>query len=96
MKRAIAGVVVGLSVLGLTACGSNNFRDVEGVNSRLPDSIEVFSNVDQNPNVAVLCIHGAGFASTTRDFTSLIRVPEWDKLCPAATIINGHATGQKN
>jgi hypothetical protein len=89
-RLAAAGVAVAL-IGGLSACGRDNFRDIKGIRSQTPDRVEVMSNVDGNPNIAVLCIHGAGFASTTRDFTSIFRVPEWDRLCPPATPITGVA-----
>jgi hypothetical protein len=70
-----------LAVLALAGCGSNNFRDIEGVDSQNPDSIEVFNNVDLHPNIAKLCIDGVGFATTTRDYNAVTRVPEWDAQC---------------
>lgn len=66
------------AALALAGCGSNNFRDVEGVTSRVPPKIEVWSNVDNNPNIVMVCIHGVAFATTTRDYASVMRVPEWD------------------
>jgi hypothetical protein len=82
--------MVGLSavagVAGLAACSpGNNFRDIEGVDSQRPDSIEVFSNVDRHPNIAKLCIDGVAFATTTREGNSAImRVESWDDTCPGA------------
>ena len=79
-------VVVGVAALGLGVGGcssANNFRDVEGVESQEPDSIEVFSNVDRHPNIAKLCIDGVAFATTTREGNSAImRVEAWDRDCP--------------
>lgn len=49
-----------------------------------PDKIELYLNIDQYPNVVRLCIGGVAFATTTRDFTALVRVPEWDRTWCAA------------
>lgn len=79
-KRILIASILSAGVL-LTGCGSNNFRDVKGVPSRDPDSIAVYNNVDANPNIAKLCIDGVGFATTTRDYNSIMRVPDWDAEC---------------
>jgi hypothetical protein len=80
-KVVIGGIgVLGLLVLG--ACGSDNFRDVEGVKSQEPERVEVYSNVNGHPNITRVCIDGVAFATTTRDHTSIMRVEEWDKSCP--------------
>lgn len=83
-KRMVAMVVAVIGVLSLGACSArDNFRDVEGVRSQEPDSIEVFSNVDKHPNIAKLCIDGVAFATTTREGNSaLTRVEAWDRTCP--------------
>ena len=83
MRRAVAAIVLGVAVLSTAACGSNNFRDVEGVPSKDPDSISLWSNVDGNPNIVRVCLDGVAFATTNRpDFGSIMRVPEWDERCP--------------
>lgn len=89
---ALAGAGAVIGAVGGCQVGANNWSDVKGVVYHQPDAIEGFDNVDGAPNVTVLCIHGAGFASTSRDYTSLQRVPEWDKLCPVATPIVGHGS----
>lgn len=74
--------------VALAACsGKDNFRDVEGVKSQRPELIEVYNNVDQHPNIARVCIKGVAFATTTRQYEPVIRVPEWDRDCP------GHKSG---
>lgn len=77
MKRAI---VAAASVLLLAGCSNQTVRDLEGVPAQDPEKVELFVNVDLFPNVVALCIHGAGFAATTRDASAaaLQRVPEWD------------------
>lgn len=75
-------VSVALGVTGLTGCGKNNFRDLNGVSSKDPDFAQVYNNVDANPNLTQLCIAGLGFVTTTRpDMGSWQRVPEWDTFC---------------
>lgn len=85
MKKKIGAVVLAAAALvSLSACGSNNFRDVKGVPSRDPDSITLWNNVDRNPNIVRVCLDGVAFATTTRpDFGSIMRVEAWDKFCPA-------------
>lgn len=81
MKKLITAAFA-LAALAAACSPGNNFRDVEGVPSQDPDKIEVFNNVDQHPNLALVCIHGVAFATTTRDYDAVTRVPEWDKTCP--------------
>jgi hypothetical protein len=54
MKFRIALVALPVAALALSGCGSNNFRDIEGVPSQRPDEIKVFNNVDGHPNVVKL------------------------------------------
>lgn len=67
----------------LAACGHDNYKDVKGVPNRHPDYIVNYENMDGHPNIGMLCIHGVGFATTTRDYNALTRVPEWDGFCTA-------------
>jgi hypothetical protein len=78
MRRAAIAAVAG--ALLLTGCSNQTVRDLEGVPVQDPEKVELFVNVDLFPNVVALCIHGAGFAATTRDDSAaaLQRVPEWD------------------
>jgi hypothetical protein len=74
--------VAALLVLLLAACGGDNFRDLEDIQSRDPDKVEVFNNVDQHPNLVLVCIHGVAFVTTTRDYKPFEREPDLDKSCP--------------
>lgn len=82
MRKIIVGcVAVGAVVLlSGSSCNSGdaNQHDVTGVPWRNPDKIEVYANIDQHPNVVRLCIDHVAFATTSREYTSLVRVPEWD------------------
>ena len=76
-------IVLGLAalLLTLTACGHDNRRDVKGVAGQRP-YIELWNNMDGHPNIGLVCIHGAGFATTTRpDFAALQYIPAWDNYC---------------
>ncbi len=79
--RSAFAIVAVAAVIG--ACGpGNNFRDVEGVKSQNPDSVENYNNMDRHPNIGKVCIDGVAFLTTTRDYDAVTRVPEWDKTCP--------------
>lgn len=80
MRKAllIAGVCAGV-LAGCTP--GNNFRDLEGVDSRDPEKALFYNNVDQHPNVGVLCVNGIGVITTTREYDSILRVPELDDWC---------------
>lgn len=80
MRRLLLGAAL---VLALAGCGSDNFRDVEGVGSHNPDSIRLWSNVDGHPNLVRVCADGVAFLTTTRQYDAVTRVPDWDKFCPA-------------
>lgn len=71
--------VLAASVLLASCDNQQQIRDLEDVPQTEPDKVRLVTNVDTYPNVVALCIEGAGFASTTRDYTSLIRVEVWDR-----------------
>ncbi len=74
----LAGAVVLAAVLLLAGCDQQQLRDLEGVPQREPDKAELYTNVDQYPNIVRICIDGVAFATTTRDYQPVMRVPEWD------------------
>lgn len=60
-------------------------RDLENVEVRDPGRVILYNNVDLHPNIVGLCVDGAGFATTTREYgDAVIRVPEWDAGCKSA------------
>lgn len=81
-------VILGLTGIGLTlslsSCGQlpweSTMRDLKGAEIRDPQ-VTVWNNVDLHPNIARVCTDGVAFATTTRDFINVIRVPEWDAYC---------------
>ena len=58
--------IIAAAAVALAGCGGSNYRDIEGVPLIQPDKIEVFGNVDQNPNLVRLCIDGAAFVTSSR------------------------------
>jgi hypothetical protein len=77
---ACGSALVLAAALTLTGCGNEKTKDVTGVTAQKPDKIAQYENVDQYPNVVVLCIHGVAFATTTREAAgAILRVPELDK-----------------
>lgn len=82
MKRLLVLIAVVVAVAGCG--GSNNTRDVEGVDSHDPDKIENFNNMDGHPNLGRMCIDGVAFVTSTREYKPFDRVPEWDDWCGTA------------
>lgn len=88
MKKKTLAVVVAAAgvVLALTGCShkpSADTADIKGLNERKPDRIEVFANVNHQPNIVMLCIHQVAFATTSRTSgINAMRVEAWDHLCP--------------
>lgn len=81
MKLAAAAVTA-VAGVALAGCGLNDsMRDYEEAQIKDPDSVTLWNNVDLHPNVARLCTDGVAWATTTRDYTAIIRVPEWDAFC---------------
>jgi len=79
---AIAAVLLVGSLAA--ACDSmNNFRDVEGTKSQDADEYTLWNNLDQFPNIVRVCTDGVAWATTTRDYVAMVRVPEWDEHCKA-------------
>lgn len=78
MKKIVGVLLVGAVALALAGCGSSR-RDLNGIPNKDPDKAEMYSNVDGYPNVVRICIQGVAFATNTRQYDSMIRVPEWDK-----------------
>jgi hypothetical protein len=68
-------------LVALTGCDDANQKDATGVHWRQLDKIEVYSNIDQHPNIARVCIDGVAFATISREYNSILRVPEWDSWC---------------
>ena len=82
-RRKLWLAVAALGVAALAGC-SNQLNDLGGVGQAKPDYILTYLNVSGFPNVTLMCIHGVGFATTTRDNNAAIqRVPEWDPFCVA-------------
>jgi hypothetical protein len=72
---AILGIILIAVAIFLSACSKQQVRDLEGITVKEPQKVELYTNVDQYPNVVALCINGVGFVSTTRDYTSLQESP---------------------
>lgn len=81
MKKILAVAAAALAAVTFAGCGADNFKDVKNVGNAVPDYIRNYENMDGHPNVGMLCIHGAGFATTTRSYSAILRVPEWDAFC---------------
>lgn len=63
----------------LSGCSNQTVRDLEGVPVAPPEKVTITANVDKYPDIVAICVHGLGFATTTRpDHGAIFRVPEWD------------------
>ena len=91
-RRPVVIAAAALAGLLLAGC-SQQLGDRTGGAGRDPDRlsdvdyVEVYRNIDNFPNLAKVCVDGVAFAATSsRDgqtSPSLVRVPEWDRTCPA-------------
>lgn len=84
MKRknvvaAVAGVAGTVAlVAGCQVPGSSpQLNDLRNAQQVYPDYAATIMNVDNFPNITVVCFHGAGFATTTRPDMSAM-VPDHD------------------
>jgi hypothetical protein len=67
--------------IGIVAGCSSQLNDLGGVGQASPDYSLTYLNVSSFPNVTMICIHGVGFATDTRQYDSLILVPGWNAFC---------------
>ena len=79
-----AGIVAGCA-------GNPQLDDLRNTSVLYPNYAVTFMNVSNFPNVTELCINGIAFATTTRDYNAILRIPQWDAFC--ATQIGNHASG---
>jgi hypothetical protein len=78
--RLIAAGVLAASAL-TAGCSSPQLKDLGGTGQANPDYIITYLNVSEFPNITLVCIKGVGFATTTRDYEPLTRIPQWDAFC---------------
>lgn len=85
--RATGSMIVGaaMTLASVSACGSGHPQndDLKNVPPSYPNYAELVINVDGYPNVMMLCVHGAGIATTQRPNSNAAAflVPEWDAFC---------------
>jgi hypothetical protein len=79
---ATAGIVAG--------CASPQLDDLRNITVQYPNYAVTWMNVSQFPNITEVCINGVAFATTTRDYNAIMRIPQWDAFC--ATQIGKQAT----
>jgi hypothetical protein len=81
---ATAGIIAGCA-------GNPQLDDLRNTSVLYPNYAVTFMNVSSFPNVTELCINGIAFATTTRDYNAILRIPQWDAFC--ATKIGQTASG---
>lgn len=79
---ALAALITALVATSASACGTQTEdRDLENVPLKNPQKAEHYANVNGHPNISRICIDGVAFATTTREYAPILRVPEWDAWC---------------
>jgi hypothetical protein len=81
MKTRLWIALAVIFAVALAAGCTNQLNDLGGIPQTKPDYTLTYLNVANFPNVTMLCIRGVGFATITRDYNSLTRIPEWDRFC---------------
>lgn len=81
MRRAIQGLLLGLIVLLIVACQPQQQRDLKDVPIVQPEKTELFVNIDQHPNLHIVCLEGVAFVTANRDYKPWNREPDLDKVC---------------
>lgn len=89
-KGIVIGAIAAAAAAATIAGCSTQYDDLKNVPPSFPNYAAVYINVDGFPNVTELCINGVAFATTTRQYDSIMRVPEWDAFC--ATKVGQQAT----
>lgn len=96
----MAAAAASAAALIVVAGCSNQLNDQGGIKQASPDYSLTYLNADSYPNVTMLCIDGVGFATTTRDYTALVKVPEWNTFCAtkerAMPQLTSRQTGDSN
>lgn len=92
-KKIISIAIAALMAVGVAGCAEDaskvDLKEPQQKGKSLPDNYEVrvpqsltvFQNIDAHPTIAKLCVDGVAFATTSRDYNAIMRVPEWDKDC---------------
>ena len=84
MKKAIVvAIVLGVFLVGLTAC-SPKFQDLTAVENAGdsditaivsdPDSVTIYRNIDEFPNIGVMCVNGDAFVYRSANYNDVILV----------------------
>src|SRR6267154_1409295 len=80
----VVGAVIATSILAGCGSGTPQLDDLKNSPPVYPNYSSTVVNVDNFPNISVICWQGAGFATTSRGAAgALTLVPEWDKFCAA-------------
>lgn len=80
-RTRLAAALAAALLLALTACGTDNNRDLKSVSNTDPDYVVNILNMDGQPNVAVLCFEGLAMLTTTRQYNALTLAPKLDAFC---------------
>jgi hypothetical protein len=73
--------VASLLLVGGCTPSDQQLRDLERVPARDPGKAEIFNNVNDYPNLVLLCIHGKAFMTSTRDYKPWERETDLDSVC---------------
>lgn len=79
---AASAAVAASAIIAGCAAGTPQLDDLNNSPSVYPNYSSTILNVDQMPNIGMICYDGAGFATTSRDAAGAIQlVPEWNSFC---------------
>ena len=94
----IAGLSGAVAAAALVAaCGSGNnapTNDLLNIGSSYPDYYANYMNVDGQPNIGLMCIHGAALITTSREAAGAAQpFPSLDGFCKTQIGSNFSRTG---
>ncbi len=69
MKKRITLLAVALGMVA-AAC-SPQFQDLEGIEPKDPDSVQILRNVDGYPNINIVCLNGDALIMRSQNYEDM-------------------------
>lgn len=89
LGAVITGVILAIIIALVASACSSPLKDQGGIPQASPDYAVTIMNADSYPNITLVCFKGAGFMTTTRDYSPATEVPEWDDFCKTKEPVDG-------